>query len=200
MASVTENKQVKRSKILDAASRLFLDGSFAETAIDDVVKMAGVAKGTFYLYFRDKYDLLDQIVVRRAAEILSEKCRALQALAAGQPMTASEQMIFLTDALLDYLQTHKKEAALLDKRFSICFAGDTQQNGVFTEAVGYLTELVMCDGDTRAQAQRKLYLLGNMILYSACDATLGERPYPVDEIRPTLHAMIRRILDGGDNA
>ncbi len=200
MASVTENKQAKRSKILDAASRLFLDGSFADTAIDDVVKLAGVAKGTFYLYFRDKYDLLDQIVVRRAAEILSEKCRALQALAAGQPMTASEQMIFLTDALLDYLQTHKKEAALLDKRFSICFAGDTQQDGAFTEAVGYLTELVMCDGDTRAQAQRKLYLLGNMILYSACDATLGERPYPVDEIRPTLHAMIRRILDGGDNA
>ena len=199
MASVAENKLAKRSKILDAANRLFLDGSFADTAIDDVVKVAGVAKGTFYLYFRDKYDLLDQIVVRRAAEIISDKCRTLRETAAVQPMTASQQFIFLTDALIDYLLSHKKEAALLDKRFSICFALNAEQHGAFSEAITYLTDLMLREGETREHAQQKLYLLGNMILYSACDAALSERPYTVGQIKPTLHAMISHILDGGDD-
>ena len=198
MASITENKLAKRSKILDAANRLFLDGSFADTAIDDVVKVAGVAKGTFYLYFRDKYDLLDQIVVRRAAEIMSEKCRALREIAAAQPMTAAEQAIFLADATIDYLQSHKQEAALLDKRFSICFAADAEQSGAFRDAVDYLSDLLQSDGETCEQTQQKLYLLGNMVLYTACDAVLGAKPYTVEQIRPMLHTMIVHMLNGGD--
>ena len=199
VASVTENKLTKRSKILDAANRLFLDGSFADTAIDDVVKLAGVAKGTFYLYFRDKYDLLDQIVAHRAAEIFSGECRRLRERAQSQPMDAAQQLISLSDALTAYLQSHKKEAALLDKRFSICYASaEGEPNGAFAEAVDYLTSLLTAGGYTADEAHRRLYLLGNMILYSACDAVLGETPYPVEALQPTLHAMIARMVNGGD--
>ena len=72
MPTAAENKHLKQLRILDAATHLFLDRSVSDTAIDDVVKLAGVAKGTFYLYFRDKYDLLDQIVIRRTAALFTE--------------------------------------------------------------------------------------------------------------------------------
>ena len=199
MGSAAENKVAKRSKILDAANRLFLDGSFADTAIDDVVKLAGVAKGTFYLYFRDKYDLLDQIVVHRAAEIISGECRTLRERAAAQTMNAAQQIIFLTDALTAYLQTNKKEAALLDKRFSICFSsGRNEPDGAFAEALDYLTGLFTANGCTADEARRRLYLLCNMILYSVCEAVLSETPYSMEQLRPTLHAMIALIVNGGD--
>ena len=197
MASAAENKRAKRLKILDAANRLFIDGSFADTAIDDVVQLAGVAKGTFYLYFRDKYDLLDQIIVRRAAEIVSEGCRKLREQAAQRPMTAAQQLIYLADVLIDYLRLHKKEAALLDKRFSICFAVDAEQNGELFEAVRYVTGLLVTPCCPPQQAMQKLYLLGNMVLYSACDALLGEKPFTIEQIRPVLHTMIENSV-GGD--
>ena len=201
MATAAENKLAKRSKILDAANHLFLNGSVADTAIDDVVGLAGVAKGTFYLYFRDKYDLLDQIVVRRALEIFTQSVGQLQSSAARRDMTAAEQIIYLADAIIAYLQTHKKEAALLDKRFSVCFSSvDASQNAQFTEAASYLTALLTPHGGTEEQARQTLYLLGNMILYAACDAVLGEKPYTVEQIRPMLHSMIRTVLEGGDRA
>ena len=192
-------KLPSKKKILDAANHLFLNGSFADTAIDDVVKLAGVAKGTFYLYFRDKYDLLDQIVVRRAAEIFSAECRKLRATAEESPMTATQQFIFLTDALIEYLRSHKKEAALLDKRFTICFAsGGVETDGAFDEAVGYLTSLLCAGGCAKDEAVRRLYLLGSMVLYSVFDAVLGEKPYAVEQLRPTLHTMIEKTVDGGE--
>ena len=50
MPSVEENKLKKRNKILEAAYNLFAKNGINTTPIDEVVKCAGVAKGTFYLY------------------------------------------------------------------------------------------------------------------------------------------------------
>ena len=56
MPSVNDNKTDKKKRLLESAFELFLDKSVNSTAVDDVVKGAGVAKGTFYLYFKDKYE------------------------------------------------------------------------------------------------------------------------------------------------
>ena len=98
------------------------------------------------------------------------------------------------------MQSHKKEAALLDKRFSICFSPENAaQDSAFAEAFSYLTDLFVADGSTAEDAKKRLYLLCNMILYSACDAVLGGKPYTAEQLKPTIHAMIERITDGGDN-
>lgn len=57
MRKVDHNKQQKRESLLDSAFSLFIDNGFNKTSIADIVKNAGVAKGTFYLYFKDKYDI-----------------------------------------------------------------------------------------------------------------------------------------------
>ena len=46
---------------MDAGYDLFITKGINNTVIDDIVKKAGVAKGTFYLYFKDKYDLVNWI-------------------------------------------------------------------------------------------------------------------------------------------
>lgn len=52
----------KRETILAAALEEFSARGFADTRLDDVAKRAGVAKGTIYLYFRDKQDLFQELV------------------------------------------------------------------------------------------------------------------------------------------
>ncbi|MCR6109047.1 TetR/AcrR family transcriptional regulator [Bacillus sp. A301a_S52] len=49
-------KNTKR-KILQAAKELMLKKSIDKTTINDIVEKAGVAKGTFYLYFESKEEL-----------------------------------------------------------------------------------------------------------------------------------------------
>jgi AcrR family transcriptional regulator len=58
-----EKSAARRMAILDAALDEFSARGFAATRIDDVARRAGVAKGTIYLYFRDK-DALFQDLVR----------------------------------------------------------------------------------------------------------------------------------------
>ena len=52
----------RREAILAAALEEFAVGGFAATRLDDVARRAGVAKGTIYLYFRDKETLFQELL------------------------------------------------------------------------------------------------------------------------------------------
>src|SRR6516164_5716336 len=52
----------RRAAILAAALEEFAARGFAATRLDDVARRAGVAKGTIYLYFRDKESLFQELV------------------------------------------------------------------------------------------------------------------------------------------
>jgi len=52
----------RRQAILGAALEEFSARGFAATRLDDVARRAGVAKGTIYLYFRDKENLFQELV------------------------------------------------------------------------------------------------------------------------------------------
>lgn len=52
----------RRDAILAAALDEFAASGFAATRLDDVARRAGVAKGTIYLYFRDKESLFQELV------------------------------------------------------------------------------------------------------------------------------------------
>ena len=55
-------KVERREAILAAALEEFSASGFAATRLDDVARHAGVAKGTIYLYFRDKESLFQELV------------------------------------------------------------------------------------------------------------------------------------------
>ena len=51
MGKVDENKHQKMDALFQSAYDLFLNQGIEKTSISDIAKKAGVAKGTFYLYF-----------------------------------------------------------------------------------------------------------------------------------------------------
>ena len=58
-----------RAAIREAANRLFLENGVDNTTVDAICAAAGVAKGTFYLYFHRKEDLLLEYGLRRLLRI-----------------------------------------------------------------------------------------------------------------------------------
>ncbi|WP_461863669.1 TetR/AcrR family transcriptional regulator [Thermococcus sp.] len=50
-----------REKLVNAAMELFASKGFDKTTVDEIVAKAGVAKGTFYLYFKSKEDLIKEL-------------------------------------------------------------------------------------------------------------------------------------------
>lgn len=55
----------KKQRLLDSAIHLFMEKGIDETSVNDIVKDANLAKGTFYIYFKDKAVLIHEIVIKK---------------------------------------------------------------------------------------------------------------------------------------
>ncbi len=80
-------KDRKRARILQAASDLFVESGYRKTSVDKVARRAGIAKGTVYLYFKSKVDLLfhaiaveKQLYMHRIAPIFRPEVPAREKL------------------------------------------------------------------------------------------------------------------------
>jgi AcrR family transcriptional regulator len=73
-AKASLSKAERREQILAAAQNVFAKRGYARSTVDDIVAEAGVARGTFYLYFGDKRDafaaLIDAFAERITLAIL----------------------------------------------------------------------------------------------------------------------------------
>ena len=61
----------KRERILTAATKLFVTHGYRKTSVEDVAQAAGVAKGTVYLYYANKAELLLHAIGSEQLQYLS---------------------------------------------------------------------------------------------------------------------------------
>jgi len=61
----------RQAEIMAIALELFSNRGFHATSVDDIIGAAGVAKGTFYLHFNGKSDILMMIIDSYLAKIYS---------------------------------------------------------------------------------------------------------------------------------
>jgi len=64
----------KRKLILKVAEKIISEKGYTKTTIDEITKKAGIGKGTFYLYFKNKNDLFFSII-KEELENLMEKIK-----------------------------------------------------------------------------------------------------------------------------
>lgn len=63
--------EARPEEILDAAQRVFGESGFARAKLDDVARLAGVSKGTLYLYFDSKETLFREMVRAKIVALLA---------------------------------------------------------------------------------------------------------------------------------
>lgn len=62
---IRRRKHARPQELLDAALGLFIEKGFAAARTDEIAARAGVCKGTLYLYFDSKQELLKQLIAQR---------------------------------------------------------------------------------------------------------------------------------------
>jgi AcrR family transcriptional regulator len=76
----TKRGQATLDKICQAAETLFYDKGYNNTSIVDITNHAGIALGTFYIYFKDKYYLYKYLLLRYSHQIRKEISDATKGL------------------------------------------------------------------------------------------------------------------------
>jgi AcrR family transcriptional regulator len=61
-------RESTRQLLLDAATKSFRKQGFGRTSVDDIAKMAGTTRATFYLHFKSKAEVIHVLVERTSAE------------------------------------------------------------------------------------------------------------------------------------
>ena len=89
----------KQHLIMQAAEKLFTSRRFHEITMDDVAAAADVAKGTLYLYFRDKEDLFAQTCTAGFDEL----CELLESKVPGDASFA-EQLLGTVKQIAEFFE------------------------------------------------------------------------------------------------
>jgi len=124
-----QSPDVRREQLLDAAQQVLLRRGLRSATVSDVADAAGVAKGTMYLYFESKDDLLAGLRSRYLDQYAD-------ALRAPPGTSASERIRRMIVALFDFAADHHDLHHLLFHE-----AGFSEEDA-FTGVRAWLTDLI----------------------------------------------------------
>ena len=72
MSASTPRKTDTRQALIDAALAVFLQRGFARATTREIAQTAGVAEGTIYRHFADKYALFHEVFLSLTVEVVAE--------------------------------------------------------------------------------------------------------------------------------
>ena len=96
----------RRAELAGAAARVFAERGVAGTVVSDIVKAAGVAQGTFYLYFDSK----DDVVLAVAEQFVAQVGESLEASVLGPSVAAPKRLRSLVASLNSMVEDPAKAA------------------------------------------------------------------------------------------
>lgn len=196
MGKVDTNKELKRLALYNTAFELFTTQGISKTTISDIVNKAGVAKGTFYLYFKDKYDIRSRLVEHKTEEILREAHAAIE----EKHVTGFvSQIHFLVDFILDYLECNPTLMSFIHKNLSM---------GIFREMLedrdggkdgycfrdAYYEFLSQDDSVSYTDPELLLFTIIELVSGASYSCIVHKQPVTLNEYRPYLHRSIDGIL------
>jgi AcrR family transcriptional regulator len=188
------DKAERRQQILHNAREVFAKHGYHAAKIDDIVAAAGVARGTFYLYFEDKRAIFEEIVDNTFARLGS----AIVRVDTEHPNRSVEDQIrenigAIIHTLLEDPATTKillSDAVGLDPAFDRKLIS-------FYEGIGKLLESSLADGQERgivAPGDIRMYAIMSLgaikeIMYQV---TMRGLAYPAERIVDELYGFLCR--------
>ena len=195
MGKVDENKQQKSDALYRSAYDLFIEQGIEKTSISDIAKYAGVAKGTFYLYFTDKYELRDRLIAKITGNLF---LAAWQALESSHTPQFEDRLIFIVDYILERMKENKPMLRFISKNLSwgifkqaILQSNDEEEINVKELYRNHLLEnpvVKLRDPETM------MFLIIELASSTSYSTILENDPMPFEDLKPYLNASIRAII------
>lgn len=193
MGKLEAKKKKKKDDLFNTAFELFSTKGIAKTTISDIVDKAGVAKGTFYLYFKDKYDIRNSLVSHKAGELF---LAAHNALLQSGVTGFEEQILFIVDYIINALAENHSLLLFISKNLSWgVFRGVVEERSEdgyhFYES--YLELLEKCCYHYQ-NPDLLLFTIIELVSSTCYSCILYEQPVSMESYKPFLYKTIRSIL------
>lgn len=191
------DKDGKQNRLLNTAFKLFTEKGTKDTSIQEIVDNASVAKGTFYLYFKDKYEIRDILIVQKSQKLFSD---ALKSLRKNYISDFSDSIIYIINYVIDELTKNPLLLKFISKNLSW---------GVFNKTVLNLHDKSMDSENSVYDLFIKgikennikiknpdvtLFMIIELVGSTCFNSILYKEPLPIDEYKPYLYKTIRGMI------
>ena len=192
--TVQTKKEAKRQRLLDSAYELFLKKGAGATSIHEIAQNAQVAKGTFYLSFRNKEEVTQALMRRVSRRVLSQAWAALEE---NRQESLAENTIFLVDWIIEYFKRDTLVLRLLERNFSwpvIQAEIDSGQDPLYQALMKDLEQSPVLQGHSRQEVYKYIFAYLEMVGSVCYSSIIQHTPGEIDEMKPVLYDIIRRGL------
>ncbi len=190
----TEYASGKKAEIMEAALKIFKQKGLEKASVRDIMAESGYGLGTFYLYYSDKNDLEERIVLNISMDIV---INAEKNCCGADPV---ERYISFIDYIIDYLIANPFDLELLSKNITWALYTKIENDERLKEADSTLQFILNKYENLFSQSfsqSQQLYTLSLTleIMMSTCKSALMEESIlTIDEMKPVLFAVIRKMF------
>jgi AcrR family transcriptional regulator len=192
-------KEAVRDSILDATDRLLARYGYRKMTVEDIAGEAGIGKGTIYLHFSSK----EEVVLCHIDRIVDRLKERLQEIAASDAVVAEKlrrmlltRVLFRFDSIQHYTQS-------LNDLLAALRPGLLSRRAKYFEEEAQIFADVLTEGrksgefnfdDTHATAHALLQATNGLLPYSLSTTELGEREEVEKRATDVANLMLRGLL------
>lgn len=191
---IIKKHEDRRNEILDVAEHLFYKKGYERCTVNDILHEIGIAKGTFYYYFKSKEEVMDAII-ERYIEVVSFKVENTmnnESLSSIEKLMSAFSAMRIEDKVnIDKLdELHKVENVLLHQK-------------ILKRIIEYMAPMlanIIEDGVQKKEWSCRYPLQYMQIFLAAALALTDEGIFEVDDeaqlkIMTALISMLEKMLN-----
>ena len=166
---MSKPREEKYHAILDAATTAFAEYGYFSCQVSKIAKLAGIADGTIYLYFKNKEDILVSLFTDRMGQFINEISQAT-----GKYETTQERLLCIIRTHLRYMQENRSLAIVTQIELR-------QSNPEIREAISgplreyfHLIEQVLAEGVRRDEIILADIKVARQMFFGTLDAMISD--------------------------
>ena len=192
-----EKDPEKENRLLESAFKLFTEKGLKDTSIQGIVDESNVAKGTFYLYFKDKYELRDILIEKKSKKLFTD---AVNELRKNYIKSLDDQIIFIVNHIINELSKNTILLKFISKNLSwgvysktvnkLYQKSESEEDGIHTLFLKGIKEqnIKLKNPDVT------LYMIIELVSSTCFNSILYNEPLPIEEYKPFLYDAIRKLM------
>ncbi|SFA84563.1 DNA-binding transcriptional regulator, AcrR family [Acetitomaculum ruminis DSM 5522] len=194
MGKLEINKKIKKESLLNTAFDLFTTKGINKTSISEIVTNAGVAKGTFYLYFSDKYDIRNKLISHKATQLF---LKASHNMLKKGIVSFEDKIIFISDFIIDEFTNNKALLNFISKNLSWGIFKAVLSSPNDEEDLNFYTvyeDMLKQSGKKFKNPELMIFMIIELVSSTCYSPILYSEPVSIDKMKPEIFDLIRYII------
>lgn len=191
---LARKKEEKRKRLLDSAHHLFVRNGISGTSISQICDEAGVAKGTFYLYFNNKEEILRALNLQLSHDLLQDGYDYVKDHDTGD---FCENVVMMAQ----YIVQRFKEDPEMVKMMNRDFRWPINEKNFMVDdepLIRTIRDQIVAYSRTSGLSTHALlirFFSGVAMIFSVCySCIIDHQPCEIDDAEGEMPPMIRAIL------